>query len=95
MIQNFIFIALILLVPTFADAQVFRCKSADGIVYSERPCASDAAVVKQLAPKPSVENARDAQARLERNLRQVEEKERTESMERQISQARRPYYSGR
>lgn len=94
-IRNFILIALMLLALPSANAEIFRCKGAEGIVYSERPCASDASVVKQLAKKPSAENVREAQSRAERNLRQVEEKERMENLERQASQARRPYYIGR
>jgi hypothetical protein len=95
MIRKFMLIALMLAVSASVDAEVFRCKGAEGIVYSERPCASDASVVKQLAKKPSAENAREAQSRAERNQRQVEEKERMENLERQTSQARRPYYIGR
>ena len=79
--QRIIFLAW-LLMSSSAYAEVFRCKGESGMVYSERPCASDAAVVNHLAKKPSEENAREASSRLDRTLRQIEEKDRQEDIDR-------------
>ncbi len=82
--QLILFVALILM-SVLAKAEVFRCKTQNGIVYSEHPCADakEVTVVSNLAKKPSAEDVRAAQSRLDSNIRQVEEHERQESQERQ------------
>lgn len=82
----FLFVALIL-ISVLARADVFRCKTQDGVVYSEHPCATDATVVTNLAKKPSEEDIRAAQSRLDSNIRQVEEHERQEKLARESRQA--------
>jgi hypothetical protein len=87
--QIILFLALILM-SVLARAEVFRCKTQDGVVYSEHPCANakEVAAVSHLAKQPSVEDVRAAQSRLDSNILQVEENERQVRQERQEAQAR-------
>lgn len=64
------------LTAVFAQAEVYRCQTQDGFVYSERHCASDATPIKNLSKKPSEENVRAAQSRLENDIHLIEEKDR-------------------
>ncbi len=87
--QIILFIALIL-ISVLAKAEVIRCKTQDGVVYSEHLCvnAREATIVSNLAKKPSAEDVRAAQSRLDSNILQVEEHERQESLERQARELR-------
>jgi hypothetical protein len=81
--KQIILFAALILVSVTARADVFKCKTPNGMVYSEHPCANDATVVNNLAKKPSEEDVRAADARLENNIRQVEDNERQARQERQ------------
>ena len=81
--KQIILFAALILVSVTARADVFKCKTPNGMVYSEHPCANDATVVNNLAKKPSAEDVRAADARLENNIRQVEDNERQARQERQ------------
>lgn len=85
--QITLFVAL-LLVSVIARAEVYKCKTQEGVVYSEQPCANNATVVNNLAKKPSEENVRAAQTRLANDIHQVEEKEKQERQERQARESR-------
>jgi hypothetical protein len=74
--KQIILFAALILVSVTARADVFKCKTPNGMVYSEHPCANDATVVNNLAKKLSAEDVRAADARLENNIRQVEDNER-------------------
>lgn len=100
----FVFVAL-MPVAVLASAEIFKCTTPNGVAYSERPCA-DAKVVTNLAKKPSAESVRRAQARLDNDIRQVENNERQaeserqarawrENIERQNQAAREAFESGR
>lgn len=78
----FVFVAL-MPVAVLASAEIFKCATPDGVVYSEHPCATDAKVVTNLAKKPSAESVRRAQARLDNDIRQVQNDERQAENERQ------------
>lgn len=88
----------LLLVTGSAGAAVFKCATPNGVIYSERPCASEAKTVVNLAKEPSEAEVRSANARLRNNMREVADKERQEQAWRQGDQdvvAERAPRSGR
>lgn len=76
MMKQPVMLAVLLLVALSAIAGVFKCATPNGVVYSERPCASDAKEVNNLAKKPSEENIRSARMRLANDMLEVSNKER-------------------
>ncbi len=56
----------ILLVAMAANADVYKCKTAKGIVYSEEPCDDDAASTVKSGREPSAAAADEARARTAR-----------------------------
>ena len=82
-----LFVALTLIsVPAIAD--VFKCKTQDGVVYSEQPCAKDATVVSNLAKDPSEEDVNAAKTRSSNDINHVEAYQRKEKQERQARESR-------
>jgi hypothetical protein len=81
---------LLILLSTACAAEVFKCKTQEGVVYSEHPCAENASVMKNQNTSPSAADARAARNRAANDQRQVEENSRKEMAERQAREAAEP-----
>ncbi len=64
--KQLVLLVTFILSVSSAHADVFKCHTADGVVYSETPCADNAMVVNTHAAEPSAE---DAQAAREQTMR--------------------------
>jgi hypothetical protein len=69
---------------------VFKCKTQQGVVYSERPCAENAAVVKNQIAAPAEDDVKAAQDRALNDRRQVQAILRQEEAERRAREAAEP-----
>lgn len=65
--QPILFITLIL-ISVFARADVFKCETQDGTVYSGKPCAQDATTVNTLVKNPADGNPTFTQQELDQML---------------------------
>jgi len=85
--QVLLFVAL-MLASVLASAQVFKCNTQNGMVYSEQPCGKDATAVNNLAKEPSEEDVKAAQLRQANDNIDDKEYQKKALEERQAQEAR-------
>jgi Domain of unknown function (DUF4124) len=85
--KSILFVALIL-ISASAGAEVYKCKTPGGVVYSEQPCAGNATVVNNLTKNPSDEDVSAAKIRLSNDMHQIAEKEKQTRLEQQDRDSR-------
>lgn len=82
--------AFLILMSTTGKADVFKCKTQQGVVYSEHPCAENAAVVKNQIAVPTDDDVKAAQDRALNDSRHVQAIQRQEEAERRAREAAEP-----
>lgn len=88
--RQFALFAFLILTSIAGEADVFKCKTPQGVVYSEHPCAENAAVVKNQIAAPTADDVKAAQVRALNENRQVQAILRQEEADRRAREAAEP-----
>ena len=69
--KKLIILIPLVLIASAANGEVFKCKTSEGTVYSEIPCASNAKSINTTNGTPSEDDVRAAETRMRNDINQA------------------------
>jgi hypothetical protein len=88
--KQFVIFAILILISASGKAEVFKCKTRAGVVYSEIPCAENSDVLKNQSSAQSAGEVRAAKACVAKDNSHVQAFERKEAAELRAKEAAKP-----